>query len=225
MKPLPFLKLRERILYYATHYTWTFVAIMVLTLVSCAFSIHYLASLEADLKDVYENDVRGGDSIQAAALALVGLESRAKDLLLSETAADRDEARAAVRDLTGKLKRSVDAAASRFYTPKAKQAYLTSRDDLKAYLVILDDFVSRRSPDLRALNRVKGATADLQKDFDLLIANRFANSTKGISDLVFQLRLSLVFTVLFVLVTVVVRVVMYLAGHPKRRRKTDWPEG
>lgn len=224
MKPLPFPKLRERILYYATHYTWTFVAIMVLTLVSCAFSIHYLASLEADLQDVYENDVRGGDSIQAASLALVGLESRAKDLVLYDSGPEKDQARAALRDLTARLKKSVEAAASRFYTPKAKQAYLTSRDDLKTYLDVLDDFSSRKNPDLRALNRVKGATADLQKDFDLLIANRFANSTKGISDLVFQLRLSLVFTILFVLVTVVVRVVMYLAGHPKRRRKTDWPE-
>ena len=221
MLPDTLQRLKARVLYFATHYTWAFVAIMTITLVSCAFSIHYLATLEADLQDVYENDVRGGDSIQSAYAALLGVESSLKDTLLFPDRRTQVRARAEVRARVGILKASMANAAPRFYTPKAKQALLNSRDDLKVFLGelqgVLDVEEAGKRPDAKSLESLAEASTSLQRDFDLLVANRIANSSKGVGELIFQLRLSLVFTIVLVIVSVLVRVVLYWAGRPGRK--------
>jgi len=231
MKPFAWKKptwaqVKRTVFYYATHYTWAFVAIMAVTLLSCLFSIHYLATLEADLKDVYENDVRGGDSIQTAYTALLGIESAAKDLVLFADKKNQAKARAEVKARTAVLKAAMNTAAPRFYTPRAKQALLNSKADLKDFLVVLEKILAAHDAgkkfDTAAILRLEETSAILQKDFDLLVANRIANSSNGIKDLVGQLRLSLIVTVLILVVTVVVRLILYVAGHPRfHRRRTD----
>lgn len=209
-----------RVVYYATHYTWAFVAVMVLTLVSCAFSIHYLTALETDLRDVYENDVQGGDLIQSAQAALLGIESAAKDLVLYDDARNRDRARTEIASQSAKLRTAVNRAVPRFYTPKAKQAFQSAKEHLAGYQTVLAAYLDGK-PDLRGLARLREKTDLMQKDFDLLILNRTANSNQGIADLLFQLRLSLIVTLGIVIVTVVVRLVMYIAGHPGRKDQSQ----
>lgn len=211
-------QVKKTIFYYATHYTWAFVAIMAVTLLSCFFSIFYLATLENDLKDIYENDIRGGDSIQTAYTALLGIESAVKDLAVFSDKRNQTRARAEIRTRTGVLKAAMNMAAPRFYTPRAKQALLSSKNDLKGYLVALDKLVAShdagKKVDGSAILRLREISVVLQKDFDLLVANRIANSSIGIKDLVGQLRLSLIITVIILVLTVVVRLVLYVAGHP-----------
>lgn len=209
---------KERVLAIAGDYNWTFVFVMVLTLVSCAFSIHYLSTLEADLKDVYENDVRGGDSIQSASMTLQAIESAAKDQFIDTDDRTLNRSRAEVKELVTRLKASIQTADSRFYTPKARQAYLTAKDHLTTYLGNLNAFLAKTPPDPGSLARVMASTDALEKDFNLLIANRAANSRKGIEDLFFQLRFSLAVTIGILVVSIGVRVVLYYAGHPRRKK-------
>ena len=213
MTKKPFLpRLKESVFYWATHYTWTFVAVMTVTVVSCAFSIQYLATLETNLKDLYENDIRGGDSIQAASLALLGVESSVKDLILFPDSRTKERTRATMKARLAQLKAAMVQASPRFHTPRAKAALTKAREDLRLFLASVPE-----NPDPASVARMEARSQTLQKDFDLLIANRTANSTIGITQLMGQLRLSLIFTIVILVVTVSVRVILYLAGHPGRR--------
>jgi len=217
-------KVKQRVLYIATHYTWAFAIVMAVTVLSCAFSINYLATLEANLNEVYENDVRGGDSIQTAYTALLGIESSVKDLVLFPDRRNRERTRAELRDLTATLKASTARAKPRFHTPKARQAMLASEDDQKEFLGALDAataLTEGKTLTAGGLAKVKATANVLEKDFNLLLANRSANSNIGISELVFQLRFSLVVTIVLLVITVAVRVVLYWAGHPKRKKGSE----
>lgn len=224
MKERTPVRLKDHVLRIAGDYNWTFVFVMVLTLVSCAFSIHYLSSLEADLKDVYENDVRGADSMQLASRVLASIESAAKDQFIDDTRS-LAASKAEVRGLEARLKKAVDSSDPRFYTPKARQAYLATKEHLADYLVALDGFAAKAVPDKASLTKVIAAGDVLQKDFDLLIANRIANSRKGIADLFFELRFSLAVTIGILVVSIGVRVVLYYAGHPRRKKNLPPPTG
>ena len=72
-----------------------------------------------------------------------------------------------------------------------------------------------------ALAKLSDRADTLERDFDLLVANRVANSNKGVSELVVQLRISLIVTIIILVFTVAVRVVLYMAGHPRRKKKTS----
>lgn|GEM_PF-2887975 len=211
-----------RILAIANHYTWAFVIVMVITVLSCAFSIHYLASLEANLSEVYENDVRGGDAVEVAFTALLGIESTVKDLVLYPDAGHREATRAQLRDLSATLKDSLARGAPRFHTPRARQAMAAAQSDEKSFLGTLDRMIAASSqkdaPTADDLGAVKQGADVLERDFNFLLANRAANSTLGFAGLVFQLRFSLVVTIVLLVVTVAIRVVMYLAGHPSRKK-------
>ncbi len=209
----------RRVVYYATHYTWAFAAVMAVTLLSTLFSIYYLAHLETDLKDLYENDVRGGDSVQTAYTALLGLESAVKDLVVFPDKRSQARARSEIKTRAATLSSAMNTAAPRFYTPKAKQALANSKEDLKGFLKALDGILALHNAgkkiDGPALSRFEERSAVLQKDFDLLVANRIANSSIGVRDLVSQLRLSLIVTIALLVITVAVRLVLYVAGHPR----------
>jgi len=220
-------RVKRTLFYYATHYTWAFVTVMAITLISCAFSIHYLATLESDLKDVWENDVRGGDSVQTASLALAGIDSAVKDLVLYPDKKHQAQTRALVGEKRALLKASIASANPKFYTPRARQAFLATRADVKDFLGTLDAVLALggngKPVETKSLETL-GAKADqLQKDFDLLIANRTANSAIGISELVGQLRFSLIVTILILIGTVAVRLVLWVAGHPRFNRKRNGP--
>ena len=227
MKEAVFPRLKKRVLYFATHYTWAFVMVMAVTVLSCVFSIHYLASLEANLNEVYENDVRGGDAVQAAFTALLGIESTVKDLVLYPAPESRDQTKSQLRDLAATLKGALTRGAPRFHTPRARQVMLTALVDQKSFLGALDRVLAAadgRKPLTAAdLTEVTQREDVLERDFDALLANRTANSTIGIADLVFQLRLSLVLTVVLLVVTVVIRVILYWAGHPSRKKPRGGP--
>jgi hypothetical protein len=189
--------------------------------------VNYLATLEANLSEVYENNVRGGDAIEAAYTALLGIESATKDLVLFPDRKTRDQTKTGIRNQVNVLKAATARAAPRFHTPKARQSMLAAQGDQKEFLAVLDATLGLTeatkpltAADLGAVARAAGV---LERDFDLLLANRTANSNIGVGELIFQLRFSLVFTIVLLVVTVVLRLVLYLAGHPSRlkRRRGD----
>ena len=180
---MEFPRLKKTILYFATHYTGVFIVVMAITLVSCAFSIHYLAALETDLADIYENDVRGGDAIQTAETALLAIEGAVKDLVLNPDRQTQQRTQAEIRDRTAVLRTSVTNSGYRFYTPRAKAAYQGTKEDLGVYLAALDAAVAGPTPtktlDVKSLAQLEAKADTLQKDFDLLIANRRRTAAGG----------------------------------------------
>lgn len=214
--------IKGKVLYVATHYTWAFVIVMTITVISCGFSIHYLATLESELRDVYENDVRGGDAVQSAYVALLGVESSAKDLVLFSDPGARERTKATLRDDVSAVKSALNRAFPRFYTPKARQAMENALRDLKTVITVLDDTMawpdSHKAMTADDLAPLQGQLKVLERDFNLLLANRTANSHIGVTQLIGELRLSLICTVGLVVVTVVIRLVMYVAGHPSRKK-------
>jgi len=215
------------VMYFATHYTGAFLFVMIVTLVSTGFSISYLASLETNLNSVYENDVKGGDAIQAAYSALLMIEGTAKDLVLLPDRRGREKTKATLRSQSEALRSAVARAVPRFHTPKAKVAMTNAQGDLKDFMALLDITLvaadTKKAFGLSDLAVLDAGADILEKDFTLLLANRSANSNIGIGELVWQLRFSLVVTVVIVVVTLGVRFGLYLAGHPERlkRRKDD----
>jgi len=204
-----------------THYTWAFAIIMTVTLASTLFSISYLATLEAQLKDVWDNDVKGGDAVQAAETAVLSIESAVKDLMVYTDRAPRDRAAAEVQAGLRNLKTLMAQAEPRFHTPKARGALKKTQEDLKPFVDAVGEALEALGPgpNQRATwPRVRTRVDQLQRDFALLIANRSANSAQGIGELIERLRVSLVLTVVLLVITVAVRVILYIAGHPGRRK-------
>jgi len=181
------INLKKKVLHVATDYTWVFVIVMTITLISCGFSIHYLFTLKANLQDVYENDVRGGDAVRSAYVALLGIESAAKDLVLYSEPEARNRTRAQIHDQVGTLKAALNRAYPRFYTPKARQMMATTLGDLKGFLGVLDDTLGKATGAVAITGTELGALEarqeGLEKDFTLLLANRAANSQIGITQL------------------------------------------
>lgn len=219
--------LTKKVIGFATHYTGAFVIVMAITLISCGFSIHYLATLESNLRDVYENDVRGGDAIQSAYVALLGIETSVKDLVLFPDPQDQDRARGTIHDRVAGVKAALNRAYPRFYTPKARQLMAVTLADLKGFFGVLDDTLgaseNHRTLTGQDLAPLEEHLRGLEKDFNLLLANREANSHVGVGELVGELRFSLIVTVALVVVTVAIRLVMYVAGHPSRKNKAAPP--
>lgn len=222
-----FRRFQKVVMYFATHYTGAFLFVMAVTLISTAFSISYLSSLEANLNSVYENDVKGGDAVQAAYTALLTLDASAKDLVLYPDKKNRERTKAGIRAQTEALRSALARAVPRFHTPKARQAMANAQGDLKDYLAALDATVgaadAKKPMSAADLDKLDGPSSVLERDFTLLLANRSANSNIGIGELIWQLRFSLAVTVVIVVVTLGVRFGLYLAGHPARlnRRKDD----
>ncbi|MEI8092641.1 MAG: hypothetical protein WCG80_00350 [Spirochaetales bacterium] len=221
-------RLGKAAIHFFTDYTWTFAVVLVITVVGTAFSIQFLTAVETRIQDVYENDVRGGDSVQTALIALLGVENAAQALVLGQTPEERAKADLSIEAALGQLQAAVRAGAPRFYTPKAKAALVATQDHLKDF-VALKKRVHPQTPkggeptvlSRDGLRELKAGAAELRTNLERLISNREANSTKGVGDLLGQLRLSLVLTIAVLVITLVVRVVMYWAGHPLRKPPAD----
>ena len=224
-EPGLFLRIKNKIFYIATHYTWAFFIVVGISVVSCAFSIHYLSNLESGLQDVYENDIRGGDAIRTAYVALLGIENSVKDLEIHQDQDSQSKARTAIRDQEGILRSAVDRSDSKFRTPKARQAYLAAKDHLKAYTRALEETLDAadqgKGAAEQAVEKLEGRGEILEQDFELLIANRNANSSRGIMEMIGQLRFSLVCSLVILGATLTFRIVMYIAGHPGRKKPPE----
>ena len=72
--------LSRNILHVATDARWVLTIVLCLSLASSAFSIRYLSTLESDIADLYENDVKGQTYAQNAYVDLLDSESAAKEI-------------------------------------------------------------------------------------------------------------------------------------------------
>ena len=135
-----------------------------------------------------------------------------KDLILFPDTRTKEQTRATIKTRLTQLKVAMDQASPRFHTPRAKAALAKARVDLKLFLASVPE-----NPTPASVAQMEIRSQNLQKDFNLLIANRTANSTIGITEVIGQLRVSLVFTIVVLVVTVIVRVILYIAGHPGRK--------
>lgn len=204
-----------------THYTLGFVIVLSISVASCFLSVLYLSGLDREITRTFEYEIKGQDYSQRAYTLMLALENETKDLVVFSDYARRAEARGAIdRDLS-QLRRAMDDADSRFYTKAGREILGRTRKSMAAFVArvaavadrLLDN-PARGDVDLRELQAARLALAgDLQR----LIDNKTANSNVGYSALIGQLRLSLLVTIAILLVTIAVRVAMYLSGRPARR--------
>lgn len=204
-----------------THYTGTFTLIMLITLTSTLFSVSYLATLDSELSDIWDNDVLGGDAVQTALVALGEIESNLKDRVLWSDEGTRNRALRDIRGARSTLQRAMEAAGPRFYTPKAKNALAKTQNDLKPYWTALDSAQSKfHVGSSRAeWNHFQAASDLVRADLTLLVANRSANSSIGVENLVSRLRISLGVTLVILALSVIVRITLYWIGHPQRTKR------
>lgn len=67
-----------------TDYTWSFIIIISITIVSSIFSINYLNSLETEIDQIFQYDVAGRTNIKDAYSIIQQIDSELKDLIIGE---------------------------------------------------------------------------------------------------------------------------------------------
>ena len=65
-------------------YTWSFIIIISITIVSSIFSINYLNSLESEINQIFQYDVAGRSNIKDAYSIIQQIDSELKDLIIGE---------------------------------------------------------------------------------------------------------------------------------------------
>ena len=214
------LRLKENLIWVFTHYTLGFVIVMSISVISCAASVFYLSTLEKSLTRTFEFEIKGQDYSQKAYTLMLRLENEVKDIQIFRDSDLKQQARAQLNQDIAELRETMKAADSRFYTH-------AGRDILQQSLVSLDAFIgSLQKLALRLMDEPEegpGGLRDLEekrvileKDLKRLIANKTANSYVGYSGLLGQLRWSLLITILILLISIAIRVAMYLSGRKKQ---------
>lgn len=216
-----FSKIKQGLVFVATHYTGAFIIVLTISIFTCIFTINYLTMLEANLNDVFENEIAGQDYAQSAYSHLLVIENAVKDIIIFQEPKITDSSLVTIRKSMAALKAAMDDATPRFYTPAGREILAQSKKDMNSYLAYLGSILRPLSddPDIdRALlAKLKARKDNLQADFKHLIANKAANSKNGYQDIIVQLRLSLILNIAIVVAGVGIRVFMYVNTRRQQR--------
>jgi hypothetical protein len=214
-------RLKQGLVFIATHYTGAFIIVLTISIFTCGFTINYLSMLEANLNDVFENEIAGQDYAQSAYGHLLVIESAVKDIIIFQEAENTKTSLAAIQKSMDGLKKAMDDATPRFYTPAGREILAQSKKDMNSYLKylqsILEPLGHETEVDRTLLARLKERKDTLQADFKHLIANKTANSKNGYQDIIVQLRLSLILNIVIVVAGVGIRIFMYV--NTRRQQK------
>jgi hypothetical protein len=208
----------------ATDATWVFAIVIVLSLGSSFFSIHYLSGLDSDVGDLFENDIKGQTYAQNAYVTLVSIESAAKDLIISES----DEARmasfnalrtesAALRSLVLKVTPTIDSAKYRTLIAKSKGDASAFIDVIQKNLEPMNENGPTAEQGRSLLADIKPRAAALKNDLLTLNDIKRRANLRGFRAVRIQLRVSLVTTIVILVVSLAVRIFLYRASRKAAR--------
>ena len=213
--------LSETSIYVATNPTWVLIIVLLLSLSSSAFSIRYLSGLNSDISDIYENNIKGQTYAESAYVALLQMQSTAKDFVIADTQQTREATAAALsrdcdslQSLVLKVTRTLNARRYRTLIARSKQ-------DMTALSLAVH---ARFAADLSTLDEGRQLLADLETVVaplrgDIATINdlkRSANNTRLLAVRI-QLRITLVTTIAILLLSVAVRVFLYRSSRRSLR--------
>ncbi len=214
-------RLKQGLVFLATNFTGAFIIVLAISLVTCIYSISYLTTLETGLTDVFENEIQGQNYAQTAFSQMLIIESAVKDIIIygdpDQTSRSMDQ----INTSRTALKAAMNAATPHFYTPAGKGILAQTKKDMNNYLGTLQTAVNvlQDTPNLgiEMLNELKDRKNRLQAELQHLIANKTANSQIGFHELVSRLRLSLICTIVIIVISIGIRVFMYI--QTKRQKQ------
>lgn len=214
------LKLKQDFIWVFTHYTLGFVIVMSISVISCAASVIYLSTLEKSLTLTFEFEVKGQDYSQKAYTLMLSLENEVKDLYIFRDQKLKQQTTEQLKQDILELRATMKAANSRFYTRAGRDILGKSLVSLDAFIKSLQKLAVHLMDDpedgASSLLELQKKRIILAKDLNRLIANKTANSYVAYSGLIGQLRWSLLITIMILLITIAIRVAMYLSGRKKQ---------
>lgn len=218
-------RLKHAVIWIVTHYTGGFIIVMSLSVISCALSVAYLSTLEKALVRTFEFEIKGQDYSQKAYTLMLSLENEVKDLIIFSDQARKAQTMGEINQNIAELRATLQAADTRFYTRAGREILKQSQASLKGFIASLQQLAKRLMNDDSAggnsLRDLQVKRTALEKDLKHLIANKTANSNVGYSELIGQLRLSLLITIGILLISIAIRVLMYISGRKKQPIKIE----
>ena len=204
--------------------TWVFVIVVAISVLSSFSSISYLSGLNGDLDDMYEKDIKGQTYTQSAFAALIGIESTIKDLALAETDAERtasaNELRAqnaALRSLVLKVTTTFDAAKYRTLIATSKVDALACVDMIQKELGPAGSGAPDKAAARALLYSLAPSSTKLKGDLNNLNDIKRRSNRAWFRAIKLQLRLSLYATVAILVISIGVRVFLWLGQRRARR--------
>ena len=207
----------------ATDATWVFLIVLVLSLGSSLFSIRYLSSLDSDIGELYENDIKGQTYAQNAYASLVSIESELKDIALAESEGARRSAIDSLRADSASLRSLVLKATPTIDSAKYRTLISKSKRDLTSLILAFQNGLGT-SPEIPTAEQGRAVLADIRPSLaglrnDLLTLNDIKRSANrnGIRAVQIQLRISLALTVAILAISLAVRFLIYRASRRAAR--------
>ena len=202
----------------ATNATWVLAIVIFLSLLSSAFSIRYLSSLQGDIDEIYENEVRGQTYAQNAYVALVEIESEVKDLVLSES---EDYRLASATDITQHCT-ALQALVRRATLTMSATRYRTLISNVTKDVSSVADTIRHRlaggtptQEQARALlTELEPLASALRTDIATINDVKRTGNTSGLRAIRIQLQVSLATTVIILLLSITVRLLIYRSSRP-----------
>lgn len=196
-----------------TDTTWVLVIVLTLSLMSSAFSIRYLTSLDSDISDLYENDIKGQTYAQNAFVDLLQIESTAKDLVIGDSASSRA---ASARSLAGECSTFpslIQRATSTLNASRYKTLIARTRQDAAAVVDLVTGEIDRGISTLERgrilLGELQTAMGPLRSDIQTINDLKRGANSRGLRAVRIQLRVSLGTTIAVLLASVSVRLSIY----------------
>lgn len=197
----------------ATDATWVFIIVVVLSLISTAFSVRYMSSLQSDIADIYENEVRGQNYAQNAYITFMDFESTVKDFVIAESEEMRSAATTTIeKDLTS-LQSSISKVTLTLKASRYRTLIANSKRDMAA---LADAVHSRLAIELltqeqgrELLDDLKAIAEPLRNDIITMNDIKRSANRSGLRAVQIQLRLSLAATIGLLLFSIAIRYFLY----------------
>jgi hypothetical protein len=205
-----------------SNYTWSFVIIISLTIISSIFSIHYINLLENEFDQVYLYDVAGRTSIKDAYSMVLRIDDALKDLRIKNEKTRQEETLKFINSNIITVTNLIEVSGWRFSRQDEKKIYNSARADLSEFIKTIDSEIAGLAyggqVDDDFLSSLGVIEARLLSEFNRLTVIKRNSIGSVFRNIKLQLGTSLVLTSLLLVSTVIVRVIMYING--RNRNKT-----
>ncbi len=220
MKDSPFQRFLNGFIFIFTNYTWSFVIIISLTIISSAFSIHYLNMLESEFDQIFQYDIAGRTNIKDAYSMILKIDSALKDLRINKDDPDREQTLDIITSNTIIVTNLVEKTGWRFEKQTERKIYITAKQDLSDFIEIINSKVielkNNNEIDDEFLYRLRSVEDRLLSDFNSLVSIKRNSIGRVFGNIKLQLETSLILTSLLLILTILIRAIMYFNGRKKK---------
>jgi len=204
-----------------TNYTWSFVIIISITVISSILSINYLNLLENEFDQIFQYDIAGRSTVRDAYSIVLLIDNSFKDLLIDRERESRVWTINVISSNIINISNLIEKSGWRFMKKDEWKIYNKARKDLNDYIYDINLKISDMKDnndeiDKEFLLRLKGEESRLLSDFSTLVLIKRNSIISVFKSIKLQLGTSLVLTSLLLALTVTIRVLMYLNVRNKK---------